>query len=161
MGYSSSTAHEPWLKWKIWAMRTAPIRCWCEWTFDVTFAFLFSICSTCVSLMIRSVYRSSALLEELGAAGNRLSGNNQSCRSDVLRATWTTAHELNRTSRPSYTTVHWSASRLYFVLSGCSETRTASDRFANCSQSTSWPIARRVTGSTWCRSVRFGSVRLL
>jgi len=31
--------------------------------------------------------------------------------------------------------------------------------FANCSQSTSWrwrawPIARRVTGSTWCRSVR-------
>ena len=36
VGYSSSTAHERWLKWKIWATMAGAIRCWCEWTFDVT-----------------------------------------------------------------------------------------------------------------------------
>ena len=46
--------------------------------------------------MIRSVYRSCTLLEELGGAGNRLSGNNQSCRNAVfLRAE--PLEPLNRT----------------------------------------------------------------
>jgi len=60
-----------------------------------------------------------------------------------------------------------SYSSCYAAIRECSQrTNWTELQFANSSQSTSWrwrawPITRRVTGSTWCRSVQFSSVRPL
>ena len=58
-------------------------------------------------------------------------------------------------------------SSCYAAIRECSQrTNWTELQFANSSQSTSWrwqawPITRRVTGSTWCRSVQLSSVRPL
>jgi len=85
------------------AMRTGPIRCWCEWIFDAIFAFLFLslylgllIINYCAQMLsLGRIYDRSCSgscgppfvlvhCYELGSAGTMLFASNQRCRNLVL-----------------------------------------------------------------------------